>query len=89
MMTNNHVSEVARIRAAILAESIAAERGLSGSRDGTARHDFISKRQAIIEQHYEALASMMPRDEATGLVIVTLAHAETLKDVEVGSHAAL
>jgi hypothetical protein len=77
-------SEVARILAQIEAEHIAAQRGLSGSRDGAARHDFISKRQATISQHHETLATMMPRDEATGLVVAALARAEKIG----GGHAA-
>jgi hypothetical protein len=77
-------SEVAAILANIEAEHIAAQRGLSGSRDGAARHAFISKREENIGQHYETLASMMPPEQAMGLVITTLAHAEN----HGGRHAA-
>jgi hypothetical protein len=78
--TNN--SEVAHIRAAIVAEHEAAQRALYSLAAGTNRHAFITAKQQRIGEHFQRLAAIVG-DEQKAIAIV----ADTLKDVEVGRHA--
>jgi hypothetical protein len=51
-------SEVARLRQRIHLEYEAAQRGLSGIAQGTARHAFITKRLENMADHYQELKEL-------------------------------
>jgi hypothetical protein len=73
--TSHHQSEVARLLAAIEAEHEASRSGLSGLAEGTARHDFITKRQENIWQHFQALVVVVNSpQEAMALIATSLEH---------------
>jgi len=58
MQTNNNSSEVARLRAQIIAEHEAALRGMAGIAEGVARHSFINahmNRIGILKNELECL----------------------------------
>ena len=65
-------SEVAYLLAEIKLQHEAAERGLSGLAQGTARHKFISARMERIGQIHEELQHLVGPDRATQLVTETL-----------------
>ncbi len=75
--TQPNVSEVTAILALIEAEHLAASRALYELTAGSARHSFITAKQQRIGEHFETLTTLMPRDQATGLVVEALMHAES------------
>ena len=69
-------SEIACLLEQIKQQQEAAERGLSGLAQGTARHKFISAKMERIGQIHEELQRLVGPEQATELVTETLqAHA--------------
>jgi len=65
-------SEVACLLEEIKQQHAAAERGLSGLAQGTARHKFISARMERIGQIHEELQRLVGPEQATLLVTETV-----------------
>jgi len=61
-------SEVARLLNAIQCEFEAAEQGLSGLAQGTARHQFIDAKMQQIHQTHEQLQALVGPEEARTLI---------------------
>jgi len=62
-------SEVARLLQQISLEHQAAKNGLTGFASGTARHDFITAKEAHVATLYDELTTIVGKDEATRLVV--------------------
>lgn len=77
MQPNN--SEIARLRQQINDEYTAAYCGLHGIAEGSARHDFITKRMQNMQIAYERMAGLVGADEAIALVVNTI---ETIQKQE-------
>ena len=71
MQTPQTGSEVARLLESIQRDYEAAEQGLSGLAQGTARHQFIDAKMQQVRQTHEQLQALVGPDEARTL----LAHA--------------
>jgi len=73
--SNKSHSEVARLLAEIELSYQAAKRGLSGLADGTAKHEFITKRMERIEEGRVALVGIVGSERAMELIAQTLENA--------------
>jgi hypothetical protein len=73
-------SDVARLLRQIDAEYQAAQWGLSGLAQGTAQHEFITKRMERIEDAREQLVQLVGEDQATELVVKQLVKTEKPKE---------
>ncbi len=71
MSSQKNYSEIARLRAAIEEEYVAAQRALYGSAM-KGRHEYITACQENIGKHFESLATMMEPEEAISIVANTL-----------------
>ena len=69
---NENISEVARIRAQIAAEYVAAKRGLSGLACGTSQHRFISRHMERMKEFHGQLENLVG-DQAMAMIVDTLA----------------
>jgi hypothetical protein len=65
-------SEISRLVSQIRAEYEAAQNGLSGLAQGTARHDFITARIEQIGRLHSQLQGLVGEDEAMSIVAQTL-----------------
>ena len=65
-------SEVARLRQCILLEYEAAQRGLSGTAQGVARHTFITRRLENMAYHHQALKQLVGEQEAIKILVDVL-----------------
>ena len=65
-------SEVARLLESIQREYEAAEQGLSGLAQGTARHQFINTKMERVHQTHEQLEALVGPDEARTLIAHTI-----------------
>jgi hypothetical protein len=65
-------SEVAQLRQRIHLEYEAAQRGLSGTAQGTAQHAFITKRLENMAEHHSALKQLVGGHEATRILVEVL-----------------
>jgi hypothetical protein len=75
MQTNNNNSEVARLVAQICTEYEAAQRGMHGIREGTARHQFINAKMERIGTLKHELAEHIG-DAAEAMTIIVRALSE-------------
>jgi hypothetical protein len=75
MQTNNNNSEVARLVAQICTEYEAAQRGMYGLREGTARHQFINAKMERIGTLKNELAEHIG-DAAEAMSIIVRALSE-------------
>jgi hypothetical protein len=67
-------SEVARILSQITAEYEAAQRGLEGFAEGTARHDFINHKMGAMQTGIDDLAAMIGKQQAMEMIKDTLGY---------------
>ncbi len=74
-------SEIKHLLAQIEAEHLACRRGLSGLSSGTARHEFINKRQQQIDAHHSRLLELIG-DSATQRVAEMIECADLLFDAQ-------
>ena len=65
-------SEIARLREQIAQEYEAAQRALSSTAYGTAKHQFITARMERIGTCHEALKHLVGEREATRMMVKTL-----------------
>ena len=65
-------SEIAQLRALILAEYEAAKQGLSGLSSGSARHDFIQARTENIGKCHDQLIELVGPEQAIALIATTI-----------------
>jgi hypothetical protein len=65
-------SEVAQLRQRIHLEYEAAQRGLSGTAQGTAQHAFITQRMENMEAYYQALKQLVGEQGATRILVEAL-----------------
>jgi hypothetical protein len=72
-------SEVARLLHTIRRDYEAAELGLSGLAQGTARHQFIDAKMERVHQTHEQLQALVGPEEATVLIAHTIWKPEDMK----------
>ena len=70
-MKENH-SEIARLRQRIAEEYEAAQRGLTGFAQGSAKHEFITVRTEHIGVCHQALKDLVGEGEATRMMVETI-----------------
>ena len=70
-------SEVTRLLQQIAAEYLAAQAGLSGLACGAARHQFITARMENIGKCQEQLSTLLGKEQAVKMVVVTIEHADS------------
>jgi hypothetical protein len=71
-MSHEPISEVAYLRQQILLEYEAAQQGLSGIAQGTARHAFIAQRLENIWSHHRSLQQIVGEQEASKMLEAVL-----------------
>lgn len=70
-MQENH-SEIARLRQRIAQEYEAAQRGLTGFAEGSAKHEFITARMENIGVCHHALQVLVGEGEAARIMVETI-----------------
>ncbi len=78
-------SEVERLRKHIRLEYEAAQRGLSGTAQGTAQHAFITKRLENMAEHHRALKQLVGEQGAREILMEVLEQSGENETVEKSS----